>query len=151
MKKKPIPVDYKLVLKNGILKIPKKNSFITPTKKALKYWFNVLNHVIFNGKLVYFDEAYILNKYKFWAEVHIFMDTKKKLYKSLILIHNRFKCLRDFIEIVAHEMVHLYQFQVEKPRENNHLNPKHGPTFYKWKTKFNRYNLTLKEIYNHND
>mgnify|MGYP003325392693 CR=1 FL=1 len=50
----------------------------------------------------------------------------------------KFKSWKDFIETLAHEMVHLYQMQIAKDPYSNHNN-----NFYKFRDKFKQYGLAL--------
>ena len=44
---------------------------------------------------------------------------------------------RQFIEVLAHEMVHQYQVEVQ-----NRID--HGKTFWAWREKFSKYNIRLR-------
>ena len=55
-----------------------------------------------------------------------------------IELHNKFPRWKDFIETLAHEMVHLYQMQVWKDPYSNH-----NSHFYSWKNYFKQHNLQL--------
>ena len=55
-----------------------------------------------------------------------------------IELHCKFKSWKDFIETLAHEMVHLYQMQIAKDPYSNHNN-----NFYKFRDKFKQYGLAL--------
>ena len=55
-----------------------------------------------------------------------------------IELHNKYPMWKDFIETLAHEMVHLYQMQVWKdPRSN------HNANFYSWRKTFKDLNFRL--------
>jgi len=58
--------------------------------------------------------------------------------KYKIELHNKFPRWKDFIETLAHEMVHLYQMQVWKDPYSNH-----NSNFYSWKNYFKQHNLRL--------
>ena len=66
-----------------------------------------------------------------WKVIDVPIDYK-------IELHNKFPTWKDFIETLAHEMVHLYQFQVWKDPYSNH-----NANFYSWKNYFKQHNLRL--------
>ena len=55
-----------------------------------------------------------------------------------IELHNRFKTWKDFLETLAHEMVHQYQVEIQKDPYSNH-----NANFYAWREKFARYGMKL--------
>ena len=55
-----------------------------------------------------------------------------------IELHNNYPTWKDFIETLAHEMVHLYQMQVWKDPYSNH-----NANFYSWRKKFKALNFRL--------
>ncbi len=55
-----------------------------------------------------------------------------------IELHNRYPTWKDFIETLAHEMVHLYQMQVWKDPYSNH-----NSNFYSWRNYFKQHGLRL--------
>ena len=55
-----------------------------------------------------------------------------------IELHNKYPTWKDFIETLAHEMVHLYQMQVRKDPYSNH-----NSTFYSWRNYFKLHGLRL--------
>ena len=55
-----------------------------------------------------------------------------------IEMHTKYPTFRDFVETLAHEMVHLYQMTVLKDPYSNH-----NANFYSFKNKFKSAGLTL--------
>ncbi|SVC16957.1 uncharacterized protein METZ01_LOCUS269811, partial [marine metagenome] len=51
---------------------------------------------------------------------------------------SKFSTWKDFIETLAHEMVHLYQIQIQKDPYANH-----NKNFYAWKNTFSTVGLNL--------
>ena len=113
------------------------NKSYETTLSDCKLWFGVLNQEVFGGKLQPVDEIDIRRRTMAYAYYTCLNDTKNpdnnytKLHMS-----NKYKNKWEFVETLAHELVHHYQFLNDEP-----LN--HGPTFYKWKDKLNRKGLSL--------
>jgi len=68
-------------------------------------------------------------------------DTKDPNYKMSVLnMNKRYKSKKFFVEVLAHEMVHHYQFMNDEPMG-------HGPSFEKWSDKFSKKGLKLFKVY----
>lgn len=59
-------------------------------------------------------------------------------FRYEMILNYRYKTWRDFLETLAHEMVHQYQVEVIKDPYSNH-----NANFYAWREKFARYKLKL--------
>jgi hypothetical protein len=124
-----------------------------PTESQTKIWFNIINKEIFESRLkrpkitvsqkkllfgqcVANWDARVLGRKGEW-------DQKKIPYhnptiKYVIEMHHRFDTWRDYIETLAHEMIHLYQMTVEEDSTANH-----NDSFYAWKNCFKKFGLNL--------
>jgi len=124
-----------------------------PTLNQTKYWFRIINKEIFDSKLkrpritvsqkkqvmgqcVAKWDSRIIGRKGEW-------DQKKIPYHNptinyLIEMHHRFDTWRDYIETLAHEMIHLYQMTVIKDPTANH-----NDSFYQWKNRFKKFGLNL--------
>ena len=104
-------------------------------------WFRILNKEVFNNRLPPVDEIDIRwrrGQYAFYESV---TDTTDPDYKvGRLCMNKRYKSKKFFVEVLAHEMVHHYQFIYDEP-----IN--HGPTFTAWYDKFNRKGLNLVRAY----
>lgn len=109
-----------------------------PQKKEVLYWFDVINTHIFENKLKFFDQVTISPLKEHWAYVNY---NKKKSSRKLHL-HDRFPNLSFFLDILGHEMVHLWQLTQLKDNKG-----KHDKSFYLWKDKFKKYGLKLEKSY----
>ena len=91
-----------------------------PTIEDIETWFVILNEHLFGNKLENFDEIE-LKRHK---HVHaLFHYGKRKENKPTRLTMNRiFENKKLFVEILAHEMIHLFQYQYNEPLG-------HGPSF----------------------
>lgn len=111
-----------------------------PTPRQLSRAYTIINRCLFDEQLKrpklqikYLPDAY--------GMCYGMLDDKQEPRSTptcqRIVINCKFESKRQFIEVLAHEMVH--QYQVE------HLNKlDHGKTFWAWKPKFERYNIKLR-------
>ena len=124
-----------------------------PTESQTKIWFNIINREIFEsqlkrpkitvsqkkqifGQCVANWDSRIIGRKGEW-------DQKKIPYhnptiKYTIEMHHRFDTWKDYIETLAHEMIHLYQMTVVKDPTANH-----NDSFYAWKNRFKKFGLNL--------
>jgi hypothetical protein len=107
---------------------------IEVTERKVQFWFNVINIVIFNNKLPKFHEIEI-GSYKTF---HALCECDDTTYT--LKIKSKFESRKRFIEVIAHEMIHLHEW-VEYQKMT------HGKNFYEWKNKLKRYNLDLYKNY----
>lgn len=122
-----------------------------PTVAQCQSWFNILNKGLFENKLalppieikqlktcqgqcVMSWDARAVKCAE--GEIPAHSDHPSIAYK--IEMKSKYDTWKDFIEILAHEMVHLYQMTVAKDRTANH-----NASFYCWRNKFKRFGLKL--------
>ena len=123
-----------------------------PTEQQAYHWFKELNKGLFNGKLPNVP-LYILRMTNDWGRCWANWDNRKcrkGTYDQSVIpygkceiefaieLHSKYPTWKDFIETLAHEMVHLYQMQVWKDPYSNH-----NAYFYSWKNYFKQHNLRL--------
>ena len=123
----------------------------TPTVEQCQSWFRILNRGMFGRNLIA-PEFKVRRMIYDWGLCIADWDNRKcragrfnqKVIpyhvpiKYKIELHNKFPRWKDFIETLAHEMVHLYQMQVWKDPYSNH-----NANFYSWKNYFKQHNLRL--------
>jgi len=123
----------------------------TPTIDQCQSWFRTFNRGMFDGKLI--EPKFIVRRMIYdWGICVADWDNRKCRAGTFnqelipyhipieyrIELHNKYPTWKDFIETLAHEMVHLHQMQVcEDPRSN------HNANFYSWRNKFKRHGLRL--------
>lgn len=93
------------------------------THTLIYYWWNLLNYAIFDSILEYPKRVTIRN----------IKDQKGACYPLKegfvgLQMDKEFDNKEQFIEVLVHEMVHAYQWQLEGKMT-------HGKTFFKWKPK----------------
>jgi SprT-like family len=113
------------------------NKSYRPNIRDTRIWFNVLNELIFKNKVHKF--RYINIKYVRGqcAACSGDIDAKGKYWCALEL-NPRFRNFETFLGVLAHEMVHSYEFVIEK---NIKQVPIHGPSFLKWKDTVKKHGL----------
>lgn len=123
-----------------------------PTHSLALYWFRHLNKGLFGNKLPAVP-LYLVRMTNDWGRCWANWDNRKcrkGTYDQSVIpydktdvtfaieIHTKYPTFRDFIETLAHEMVHLYQMTVMKDPYSNH-----NANFYSFKNKFRSAGLTL--------
>ena len=122
-----------------------------PTEQQAYQWFRIINRGLFNSRLPMIP-IYVKKLHKDWGRCVANWDNRKtpkgKFDQRVIPyhidvdyyieLHCKFPKWKDFIETLAHEMVHLYQMQVMEDPYSNHNN-----NFYSFRSKFKRLGLRL--------
>ena len=113
------------------------------TYKDIKYYFNLINKAVFDGKLSPFNEILIKNIYrdntkKFcYGQVTVWewkrKGTQQYHLEMLPFYHNK----KEFVDTLGHEMVHLYQMANIGDTGN------HNKLFYSFRPKLNAIGLDL--------
>jgi len=123
----------------------------SPTIEQCQRWFRILNSGMFGGNLTE-PEITVRRMIYDWGICIANWDNRKcrkGTFNQRIIpyhvpidytieLHNKFPRWKDFIETLAHEMIHLYQMQVWKDPYSNH-----NSNFYSWKKYFKQHNLRL--------
>lgn len=106
-----------------------------PTLEDCKHWFRIINKEIFDGELVKFEEIEIRRRHGRWGECIGYTGEDGERSCTLSL-HSSLKSKQHFIQVIAHEMVHLWEYTV-------HGTMSHGALFHGWREKFEKYGLIL--------
>jgi hypothetical protein len=109
------------------------------TVEDCQRWFNILNRELFNESLPQVDEIDI----RWRRGAHAWYDydqTNPGAGTCKLLMNKRYKSKQFFVEVLAHEMVHHYQYIY-----NEEVG--HGSSFLKWRDKFNKKGLNLSKAY----
>ena len=123
-----------------------------PTPVMAAHWFRKLNQMLFDNRLRGV-EIRIKKLHHHWGRCVADWDNRhcrKGTFNQRIIpyhktdvfyrieLHAKFPKWKDFIETLAHEMVHLYQMQVLKDPYSNH-----NENFYAFRNKFTAVGLRL--------
>jgi len=115
-------------------------TYMTTTEDCQE-WFHVLNEELFENKLPVIDFVDIRWRRKSWAYYQYVLDTQDPTYKESVLCMNKkYTNKKFFVEVLAHELVHHYQFMFDEPMG-------HGPSFERWYEIFNQKGLKLVKSY----
>jgi hypothetical protein len=124
-----------------------------PTLNQTIYWFRIINKEIFESKLqrppisvsqkkevmgqcVARWDSRIVGRKGEWNQKKI--PYHNPTIKYIIEMHHKFDTWQDYIETLAHEMIHLYQMTVINDPTANH-----NDSFYAWKNQFKKFGLNL--------
>lgn len=119
-----------------------------PTKEEILEVHALLNKYIFEGKLR--TPPLRLKKVWYYGECTGYVATKRKPHHAALLMNSRYYCVQWMVMILAHEMAHQYQWEVDglaRIAEGKKPLLSHGPSFYKFKDKLKEYGIPLKIHY----
>lgn len=108
-----------------------------PTLDDCIKWFRVLNREMFNDSLPDVNEFDIRWRRGAYAYYVGWDDDKDPTYLfTQICMSKKYKSKKFFVECLAHEMVHHYQFINDEPVN-------HGPSFQCWNAEFKKKGLKI--------
>jgi len=143
--------QLKIRLENTITRYKNAKGF-KPTQDQLYHWFRILNRGLFNSRLPSVPLC-VKKLHKDWGRCVANWDNRKTPkgkfdqrvipynhvdVEFYIELHCKFPTWKDFVETLAHEMVHLYQMTWLKDPYSNH-----NKNFFAWKNKFRLAGLDL--------
>ena len=110
--------------------------------------FKLINKEIFNDKLS-IPKIVILQRTSDYWGICMARSFYPKVNESVctIKISDKWFCKQWLITILAHEMCHQYQYDIEGPkRMKQGLEPimSHGPSFFKFRNKLAKHGIALK-------
>jgi hypothetical protein len=102
-------------------------------------WAEVLNHIMFDGKLPKFKKVIVrpLRKVYAWCEGN---TTKRGKKYCVLTVTNKFESFAAFYSILAHELCHQAEFM-----EMDDIN--HGRFFFSHKEMLKNYGIALRSCY----
>lgn len=108
-------------------------------------WFRILNRELFNSRLPNIDYVDIRWRRKSWAYYQYFVNKDTKEKESCLNMNKRYKSKKFFVEVLAHELVHHYQFMYDESDMQEEGG--HGESFMRWKSVFEKKGLNLVKSY----
>tara|TARA_Y100000031_G_scaffold66280_1_gene74108 strand:- start:750 stop:1184 length:435 start_codon:yes stop_codon:yes gene_type:complete len=99
-------------------------------------WFDILNNIIFKRSLPAFDSITIRRMRS--AVGQVIITDKEKNVECHLEMNTSMKNFQTFLEVLGHEMVHLWQYTKLSDSTCNH-----NIEFYKWKRVFGQNGLRL--------
>jgi len=130
-RKKALKLRHKIVKET----LNHKGPYLT-NRRAIDLWFRYINRAVFNNELPNFDKI-IIKKWlkRAMGQVCAYPDKDPKRFELEML--RKYNSKKDFIETLAHEMIHLYQFALKKDTGN------HNSIFYSFRPRFKFIGLGL--------
>jgi len=143
--------QFKIKLENTLTRRKNTRNF-KPTISIVSTWFKHLNKGLFENKLPTVP-LYLVRMTDDWSRCWANWDNRKcrkGTYDQTVIpyekadvtfaieLHSKYPTFKDFIETLAHEMVHLYQMTILKDPYSNH-----NANFYAFRNKFKSAGLTL--------
>ena len=107
-----------------------------PSVSDIEEWFIILNQQIFDDKLKIFTEIHIGKPKQVYALFYYWPSKNDSEKENRLHITQVFTSKRFFVEILGHEMIHLFQYQYNEPIG-------HGASFKVWYDNFNLKGLNL--------
>jgi SprT-like family len=121
-----------------------------PGPPDVVYAYNILNRYLFDNRL---RQPTIRTGViqQAWGWCHWFTEAQDTGSFCEIKISDKWFCQQWMMNILAHEMVHQYQWDIYRwEKKNGRMSMKgagHGPSFFMWRERFQHYGLTLKTYY----
>jgi hypothetical protein len=116
-----------------LMKSTEKNTYET-TQEDCQRWFRVINQEVFSNKLPQIDRIDIRWRRGSHAWYECYNGSRKRYSK--LNMNKKYSSKQFFVEVLAHELVHHYQFA-------NGIPLSHGESFAEWKERFNKKGLSL--------
>ena len=113
------------------------------TYKDIKYYFKMINKVVFKNQLSPFNEILIKKIYKdkskkyCYGQVTVWEWKRKGTRQFWLEMLPTYRDKREFVDTLGHEMVHLYQMANLGDSGN------HNKLFYSFRPKLNKIGLDL--------
>ncbi|MEK9886230.1 MAG: SprT-like domain-containing protein [Pelagibacteraceae bacterium] len=115
------------------------NRIFKPRPNKIPLVYNILNRKIFNNRL---KKPKIAIKRMHGALGLFEFNPYAIKYCHKITLNDKYLNFKEFVEILAHEMVHYYQKLILKQNT-----AKHNKEFYSFRKKFNKLGLKLQRVY----
>ena len=129
----------------------KRREYKTNKEEVINIYIQ-LNKQVFNSELILPEIVLLKKPKKYFGEckaidfVPIYTDRSN----CIICLSTNWICQQWLVMILAHEMCHQYQWDIESiERIKNKRKPilSHGPTFFKFRSRLNELGIPLKKLY----
>jgi hypothetical protein len=121
-----------------------------PTNADVTYAYNIINRYVFDSVLTkpVIQQGRIP---KCWGTCYWLEQEQNTGSWCRIKLVDKWFCEHWFMNTLAHEMVHQYQWDIDRwehieyyGRDIHQNSGGHGPSFYEWRERFAHYGLNLK-------
>jgi len=130
------PIDYQ------------KKRLYAPTETEILELHRLLNEKVFNNQLRV--PPLKLKNMGHFGMCYGHVATSKIPHHAALALRRRYQCVQWVMLILAHEMAHQYQWEVDGPiriAEGKKPLLSHGPTFYKFNKTLTAYGIPLRSSY----
>jgi hypothetical protein len=120
-----------------------------PGLENVKYAYNIINKYVFDNQLTR-PEIQLGTLRKSWGWCIGGTEPEPSGSYCVIRLYDKWFCPQWFMNTLAHEMVHQWQWDVEGPEREeigHEALMSHGPSFFIWKERFEEYDLRLKTAF----
>ena len=121
-----------------------------PDPDTVLHAYKIINKYVFDNQLSR-PKIVVAPIKKYWGYCLWYNDYQDTEAHSEIHLTDSWYCHQMFMNVLAHEMVHQYQWDVyrwdyleQHGRKFNEKTAGHGASFRVWQPKFNEYGLTLR-------
>ncbi len=120
-----------------------------PQDADVIYAYNIINRYVFDNQLRRPEIKQGIIQ-KAWGLCEWFDYDQGNGTNCSIRLSDKWFCPQWFMNTLAHEMIHQYQwdidrwYKLESGKPINASMGAHGPSFYAWRERFEHYDLTLK-------
>jgi len=118
-----------------------------PTLAEAKYTYNLLNKQVFAGELLMPTLDIAARRQKYWGMCIGSIEQHKTGSYCEIELMDKWHCRQWFVTILAHEMAHQHQWDINGParaRQGKDWLMSHGPSFFTFRNRLGEHNIPLK-------
>ncbi len=101
----------------------------------INYWFKRINRTIYHGELTPFPKIEIRRMHGVWA--YVLYEEELRLTPLHLHMNKYFNNMNHFVHVLAHEMVHKWQMDINGDTGN------HNKHFFSWRIPYEEHGLTL--------
>lgn len=124
-----------------------KRLLFRPTVQDAVHVYTLLNEKVFYNEL-YIPEIYVVPRCrKYWGMCMGDVEVYETGSLCEIELMDKWFCPQWFVTVIAHEMAHQHQWDIEGPRrykKGKEFLMSHGPTFFRFRDRMNRQGIPLK-------
>jgi len=146
---RPNPIRKIMATELPSITYQRRKSF-RPTMDDVDYAYGIINRYVFANQLKK-PKIILKNGRKVWGTCQWLEQKQESGSWCEIQINDKWFCVQWFMNTLAHEMIHQYQWDIDRwthieryGRGPNMLSGAHGPSFFEWRDQFAHYDLYLK-------
>lgn len=126
-------------------KTQQKRNCYRPTLSEVRKVYNLINKYVFNGRLTR-PKIILTRCHSYWGLCFGNYRQMRPGTYCRIILRNSYPSGQMMVQIIAHEMVHQYQWDIYSTRrlmEGKEAIMSHGPSFFAWRDKLAEYDIDL--------